>query len=215
MTELIEGVLVGMVTADIEAQCPFAPVPAQGASQKQDEDILKDDLEAATDQQENDGGELGRNLINGSHNGVWLPGNYYIRKTTSPIKGKSWSDLGNHPWCLNYVAAVTKGAGGQMHDAHTKYSEAVLGLLNTMADLLLAHACEACEPQDINPPFMIKQRLYGISARLREQLTAVPAAWKRPWYASDRWRDDAFVGDQPSPAFMVAYNHAELEDPEP
>jgi hypothetical protein len=146
--------------------------------------------------------------VNGAHNGVWLPGNYFIRARNSPIKGKSWGDLGDHPWCLNYAAAVSKAAGGQIHDAHTKYSAAVKKLLNKIACILGQHECDECRPSEINPPFRIKLRLFALSRYLRTQVTAAPEAWKRPWFTSDRWRDAAFAGGKPSKAFMDAYERA-------
>lgn len=148
--------------------------------------------------------------VNGAHNGVWLPGNYYIRGNTSPIANKSWKDLGNDPWCRNYVAAVSMAAGGQIHDAHTKYSTAVETVLNRWAAILVDHECDKCKAPDINPPFEVKARLYALSGFLKTQVTSGPMAWKRPWFTSDRWRDDAFEGDKPSAAFMAAYNNAGL-----
>jgi A nuclease family of the HNH/ENDO VII superfamily with conserved AHH len=148
--------------------------------------------------------------VNGSHNGVWLPGNYYIRGTTSPISGKSWSDLGNDSWCLNYVAAVSMAAGGQIHDAHTEYSDAVKELLNKIAAVLVQHECEKCQAPDINPPFIVKARLYSLSGFFKSQVTAGPMAWKRPWFTSDRWRKDAFSGGKPSVGFMTAYHDGGL-----
>jgi hypothetical protein len=155
------------------------------------------------------GKHIGYN-VNGAHNGVWLPGNYYIRATTSPIKDKTWSELGDNPWCLNYVAAVTKAAGGQFHDAHTKYSEAVKELLAKIAKILSQHECDKCEPPDINPPFQIKNRLYNLSKYFRSQVTAPPGAWKRPWFTSDRWRDDVFAQGKPKDEFVAAYTKAEV-----
>lgn len=149
--------------------------------------------------------------VNGAHNGVWLPGNYYIRATNSPVKGKSWSDLGTDPWCANYVAAVTKAANGQFHDTHTQYSSAVKDLLKKMALVLSQHECEHCKPTDINPPFRIKARLYNLSAYFKTQVTAPPAAWKRPWFTSDRWRDDAFSGGSPKSSFLAVYSQAQKQ----
>jgi hypothetical protein len=146
--------------------------------------------------------------VNGSHNGVWLPGNYYIRASTSPVAGKSWSDLGDDPWCLNYVAAVVRVAGAQFHDAHTKYSAAVEDFLNKISDRLCRHECDLCKSDEISPPSRIKNRLYAVSDYLRGQVEAEPAAWKRPWFTSDRWRDGAFSGTTPSSAFVAAYNKA-------
>ncbi len=147
--------------------------------------------------------------VNGAHNGVWLPGNYYIRPGHSPKSGHSWSDLETHPWCLNYVAAVSKVAGSQFHDAHTEYSAAVKKLLNKIAQILATHECADCQGSEINPPFAVKQRLYNLSAYFKSQLTAPPGAWKRPWFASDRWRDDAFSGGSVKQEFVAAYLAAE------
>jgi len=151
--------------------------------------------------------------VNGCHNGVWLPGNYYIRASNSPVPGKSWSELGSHAWCMNYVAAVCKASSAQMHDTHTQYSDAVKELLNKISDLLMKHECELCEDAKINPPFRIKMRLYNLSNSLRGKAESGPMAWKRPWFTSDRWRDAAFSGGKPSKAFMDAFNRASVKLP--
>lgn len=143
--------------------------------------------------------------VNGCHNGVWLPGNYYIRKTSSPVSNQSWSELGDNPWCLNYVAAAVKVSGGQFHDAHTQYSAAVKELLNKIASVLSKHECDDCKKDKINPPFAIKARLYRLSGHFKTKLLSSPGAWKLPWFASDRWADDAFTGSTPSKDFMKAY----------
>lgn len=312
MTELIEGVAIGLLKEEAEASCPFTD-ETLGVDDVETEDIADDDAPDATATQESDGGVLGKNLtsgspgkagtvggpvpppetgeqprrdtaraglkanvpgtgdvaegvygftvaahhlipgdaslapskvkalmtkgesievitqggapkqkkirkhigynVNGSHNGVWLPGNYYIRATTSPFAGKSWSDLGTDPWCRSYVAAVSKVAGGQIHDAHTQYSAAVEEILNKIAAILVQHECEKCKAPDINPPFRIKARLFAISSELRSQVTSAPMAWKRPWFTSDRWREDAFRGGKPSAEFIASYNQASVVAP--
>ena len=82
--------------------------------------------------------------VNGSHNGVWLPGNYAIKtalpkrkikgKTyparvgTTPIKGKSWEELsnGHEDWQFAYVAGACKATRSQFHDSHEEpYSASV------------------------------------------------------------------------------------------
>lgn len=307
MTELAEGVAIGMLQEQTDAKCPFAET-ADGVDDIESENINKDDAAGVRGQQHNDGGVLGSNLIdglpgkagtvggpcpppkgskwpridtkrsrlllkvpgttdipdgtygftvaahhlipgeaalapselihfmtkddtveitvmtptgpvdktktiekyigynvNGSHNGVWLPGNYYIRMVTSPIKNHSWSDLGDNPWCLHYVAAATKAAGGQFHDAHTQYSAAVEELLNKIALVLMRHECDDCAKPKINPPFSVKTRLYGLSANFKGKLTSPPSTWKLPWCASDRWGGSAFGGGRPSQAFIRAY----------
>lgn len=162
--------------------------------------------------------------VNGAHNGIWLPGNYAIRKPTkswykSPGDlGVSWSDLGDHPWCINYVAAVSKITYRQFHDTHEKYSIAVEKLLNKIATKLYAHQdkCEECGKKmngKISPPYFIKQRLYNISGYLHRQLTGSPNIWKRPWYASDKWRDKVFssASGRVDSAFLDAYDAARGE----
>ncbi|HWV15378.1 MAG TPA: AHH domain-containing protein [Cellvibrio sp.] len=156
--------------------------------------------------------------VNGAHNGIWLPGNYAIRKPTkswykSPDSLKSWSDLDDHKWCMHYVAAVSKVTGRQFHDAHTEYSDSVEKLLNKIATKLHAHQeqCKECEKKnnkEIAPPYFIKQRLYNISGFLRRQLVGAPDTWKRPWYTSDKWRDKVFspAGGRISLAFLEAYD---------
>lgn len=134
--------------------------------------------------------------VNGMHNGVWLPGNYAIRKSTSPTD-ETWSKLfeSHKDWCLNYVASVSKVGKGQFHDAHTQYSEAVETLLNNIAGILNTHVCNECSDPEINPPFAIKNRLYRLSDYFKRQLTGAPGSWKRPWFTSDKWRDIVFGTD--------------------
>jgi len=156
--------------------------------------------------------------VNGAHNGIWLPGNYAIRRAGAawqkvPKKGKSWSGLADHPWCECYVAAVVKATGGQFHDAHTQYSAHVKNQLNTLAAALSFHIdfCDPCKSKQkkgLPPPFIIKLQLYNYSRQLWNQLCGAPTSWKRPYFASDRWRDKVFRGSRISPIFKMAYNHA-------
>jgi len=307
--ELAESIAVGLLPEEFETHCPFRQDDPAGVDSEESEAPASDDLEAAREEQENDGGVLGRNLasaspgkegtvggpcpppqaeraaridtnragvrvrvpgtadiptdifgftvaahhlipgdaalapsalkkfmtrgasvtvltaegdkqkkirkyvgynVNGAHNGVWLPGNYYIRGAASPLPGVSWSQLGNYPWCLNYVAAVARAAEGQFHDTHTQYSQAVKGLLNKMAEILSLHECEHCKPEEINPPFRIKSRLYLLSEYFRGQVQGPPRSWKRPWFTSDRWRDDAFAGGTIKESFAQSYAAALL-----
>lgn len=148
--------------------------------------------------------------VNGAHNGVWLPGNYAIRKATSPTD-ETWSTLfeSHADWCLNYVASVAKVGKGQFHDAHTQYSEAVKGLLNKIEGILATHVCDTCNEPEINPPFAFKERLYRLSGYLKGQLTGAPGSWKRPWFASDKWREIAFGADgSVKKEFRAAYQEA-------
>jgi hypothetical protein len=150
--------------------------------------------------------------VNGAHNGVWLPGNYAIRVGASPT-GVSWGKMGNDDWQLNYVAACAKVAKGQFHDAHTDYSDSVRDLLNKIAEKLNYHQCncELCKSvTEVSPPYLIKQRLYNLSHYFRFNLTMAPGKWRRPWFASDRWRDVVFENSAVKPCmkFVEAYSRA-------
>ena len=178
--------------------------------------------------------------VNGCHNGVWLPGNYAIRKYAPPSKrrkverlntsplggpkgGANWSGLEevHSDWQLHYVAAACKVTRAQFHDTHEAYSNNVKDLLNKIEAKVLAHQenCEDCAGklgQEVPPPYVIKARLYAISAALRERVVGMPAAWKLPWFTSDRWsgtgasrkRQRVESKDLFSPEFDRAYDAA-------
>jgi hypothetical protein len=153
--------------------------------------------------------------VNGSHNGVWLPGNYFIRAhcqpfqgvkwSNSPKKGISWGALESDDWQLNYVAACAKVAGGQFHDSHDGYSKEVLKWLNKIASILSIHECDQCQHAEIDAPFFIKERLYKMSKYLRAQLQGPPQGWRQPWFTSDRWKAEAFSNGRVSTAFLAAH----------
>ncbi|MBI3560521.1 MAG: hypothetical protein HY080_02225 [Gammaproteobacteria bacterium] len=101
--------------------------------------------------------------------------------------------------------------------ANEEYSDAVLKLLNKIAEKLEFHQarCSRCKEKngrEIPPPYLIKERLYRLSAYFKRQLTGNPAQWRRPWFTSDRWRDVIFPNDAEGPcqAFIDAYNRASL-----
>jgi hypothetical protein len=133
--------------------------------------------------------------VNGAHNGVWLPGNYAIRRATSPKRRVSWGKLGAEfdEWKTGYMLACVKKTRGQFHDTHVTYSEKVLGVLNRMHREFVLHqdTCEECKGKTkVAPPYMLKLRLYGLSSYLRGKLRSIPdTKWKVPWYTSDKFRD--------------------------
>jgi hypothetical protein len=134
--------------------------------------------------------------VNGSHNGVWLPGNYGIRGSTSPKTGSSWSKIVEDPtyadWCWEYMLACVERVDGQFHDAHTVYNEAVLDVLKNIHLHLNAHQdtdCKDCKgKKEIDPPYGLKSRLYRLSSFLEGKLKGQPGRWKAPWFTSDRFR---------------------------
>lgn len=169
--------------------------------------------------------------VNGSHNGVWLPGNYAIKTAlperkkgdkvlaarigTTPIGGKSWSALSNdhEEWQFAYVAGACKAADGQFHDTHDKpYSETVSEDLAKIATALAVHldACGECKEKNdpLPPPFRIKRRLYAYSKKLRGYVTGPPGGWKATWFTSSRWSEKYFSDGKLTREFYRAYTKA-------
>jgi hypothetical protein len=148
--------------------------------------------------------------VNGAHNGVWLPGNYAIRAANKPLE-KLWSKLESKAnWCMNYVAAVSARAGGQFHDSHEEYSEAVKKLLNKIHEVVTLHECHLCEEKtEVPPPYPVKLRLYALSEYFRSQLNGSPRKWRQPWFSSDRWRGVVFGGNRKARAqFLRTFRNA-------
>lgn len=172
--------------------------------------------------------------VNGAHNGVWLPGNYAIRKAqpskvikkdgkkikiqavegTTPKEGLSWGDLDSdyEKWQYDYVAGACKVAGRQFHDSHERpYSANVRKYLNKLALALAFHLdfCEECKNRTkVPPPYNLKICLYLISNRLRQYVTGPPSSWKNPWFTSERWSDKFFCSGHITREFLDAYNKA-------
>ena len=158
--------------------------------------------------------------VNGSHNGVWLPGSYAIRSGASP-NGESWGVL-NDPkepkcmldWCQKYMATVARVAAGQFHDTHVGYSDKVLEAIDKTAAKLSVHqqGCPKCEGKTkIPPPYsVVKPRLYRTSSYLRDKTLTLPQAWQRPWFTSDQV--SRFWGDGGKrQAFLDAYQKGKAD----
>jgi hypothetical protein len=174
--------------------------------------------------------------VNGSHNAVWLPGNYAIktalperkkgdrvlpaRASTTPVAGVSWRGLGDEyeAWQFKYVAGACKAASGQFHDSHERpYSAAVRKNLGNIVTALAFHFdnCPDCkEKTEVPPPFRIKRRLYALSQKLRGFVIGPPGAWKKPWFTSERWSGEFFKAGKLTRAFYRAYVEAKETVPE-
>jgi hypothetical protein len=139
--------------------------------------------------------------VNGAHNGVWLPGNYGIRK--KPV-GVTWSTLSNgskaqRTWCFEYAKAVMSRARGQFHDTHVDYSDNVLAALNKLSSVMIDHmaVCEKeCKKKckgEVDPPYRLKTALYTMSRTLKSHVRGQPPTWRFPWYTSDRFKADLML----------------------
>lgn len=164
--------------------------------------------------------------VNGSHNGVWLPGDHGITRATSPLPNTKWSELSsNHePWQLAYVAGACKATTAQFHGAHDDpYNDSVRQLLAKMTEALHTHLdseCEICgEETEIPPPYRIKRRLYALSRRLRLVVTGHPYGWQKKWITSSRWCDKYYdspyyVSTKLSKDFRKVFVKATVTDPD-
>jgi hypothetical protein len=169
--------------------------------------------------------------VNGSHNAVWLPGNYAIktalperrkgdktlpaREGTTPVEGVSWRMLqdDHEDWQFDYVAGACKAGGGQFHDTHEcPYSASVRKNLTKIVYALAVHLdyCEDCikrgqDSKELPPPYRLKRRLYAMSARLRGFVSGPPDAWKLPWFTSERWSTKFFENGKVTDEFRRRY----------
>jgi hypothetical protein len=114
--------------------------------------------------------------INNAGNGVWLPGNYAVRKDTE--FGKNWSEF-KDPFKDAYARAAMKNAGNlQLHDAHPKYNSNVRASLTEIARKLDSmwkdkSKCPVCGKKLENqnePPYGLVGRLNALSAEHRKAL---------------------------------------------
>jgi hypothetical protein len=150
--------------------------------------------------------------VNGSHNGVWLPGSYAIDASNHP-SGTAWSVAIATPtgqdWCYEYMAAVSKKVGGQFHDAHTNYNTNALKVLEKLAVKLAKHQvmCNDCKSKKkVPPPYTIKMKLYRLSRYFRTQCLSRPKRWKAPWMTSDQVATDIFAAPTRKKDFLATYD---------
>jgi hypothetical protein len=132
--------------------------------------------------------------VNGSHNGVWLPGNYAMNKGKYEGEGATWTNR-EQSWREEYIKAVVAKAPAQFHDRHVGYSEEVKELLDGVLCLTLAthlNTCKKCQAafdKKLPPPYRLIRALFRMSAWLRDYLLSPPSQWMRPLVASDQFRE--------------------------
>jgi len=120
-------------------------------------------------------GQIGYN-INCAENGVWLPGNYAVRKETD--YKKNFSQF-KEPFKDAYAKAAMENAGDlQLHDAHKAYNGNVLDTLQNVAKKLDAEwkdhsGCPLCKKKLENknkPPYGLVGRLNRLSEEHKKAL---------------------------------------------
>lgn len=136
--------------------------------------------------------------INAAENGIWLPGNYAVRKESK--FGKNWSSFGD-PFKDGYAQAAMKSSGGlQFHDAHPAYSSNVERTLNDVGRKLDAmwvdrSKCPVCGKDrdgQNDPPYGLVGRLNRLSYEHRKVLMFAAMnrkAIESGYYTSSRVRD--------------------------
>jgi hypothetical protein len=128
-------------------------------------------------------GDNGRQLsgpigydINSAENGVWLPGNYAVRKDTD--FGKNWSKF-EDSFKNAYAIAAMKASGNlQLHDAHPSYNTNVMNTLLEIARKLDEEwkdnsECPVCKKKQDNqnrPPYGLVGRLNALSTEHKKAL---------------------------------------------
>jgi hypothetical protein len=114
--------------------------------------------------------------VNCRQNGVWLPGNYAVRRGTE-FK-KSWGKF-RDPFKSAYAQAAMKKAGNlQLHDAHPKYNDNVREILvfvgkkleETWTDRKKCPVCKDDLKDQGDPPYGLVGRLHRLSGELKKAL---------------------------------------------
>lgn len=111
--------------------------------------------------------------VNHKNNGVWMPGNYAVRKGKCNYQ-KGWGSFGD-TFKDKYAALAMQKATVQFHDAHPTYSENVLKTLRVMASKLgdPTDKCPVCDKKfdQRRPPFGLVGRLDFVSGAHRNLIT--------------------------------------------
>ena len=117
--------------------------------------------------------DIGYN-VNHRSNGVWLPGNYGVRKGRDGYK-QNWGKIDNDDFKNEYAARAMKMASGQFHDAHPDYSTNVLDSLKVLKSKMKdpKTKCPICD-DDLKatvPPYGLVGRLDFMSGVHRGLIT--------------------------------------------
>lgn len=152
------------------------------ASLKRAEELLTDFMRK--DGQYNHICDIGYD-VNAAENGVWLAGNYYVRKKNG--WGKTWSACAP-AFQDKYAERAMDKANCQFHDAHEEYSDHVLATLqsicNKLKKLKKKNAnCPICgkdmKGKKNRPPYGLVGRLNFVSSQYRGLLTPISGVKKK------------------------------------
>lgn len=113
--------------------------------------------------------------INHESNGVWLPGNYYVRKGNKPYD-KNWSSF-SKSFKDEYAKRAINVSKMQFHDAHSRYNKKVLKTLESVMSKIdePEDKCPMCgeEYDNTRPPFGLVGRLDFISKQHKNMISNI------------------------------------------
>lgn len=138
--------------------------------------------------------------VNDAKNGVWLPSPYALSnsnvwpsipgiKAILKRKGVAFADE-TEEFKQAYASAAIEIAGNrQFHMRHEDYSREVRKILDAMAAKIKLLAAKCAKAQDgeedgkFEPPYALKDKLHGLSSRLRRLL--IGPTWREPLFTDD------------------------------
>lgn len=128
-------------------------------------------------------GDIGYS-INHSNNGVWLPGNYGVRKNKGHYK-KTWGSY-DKSFKQEYSRRAIKTTNRQFHDAHGDYNKLVRKTLENIMNKLgePEQNCPICnKPYDkTRPPYGLVGRLDWASSHYKRVLQGLSIKAARKWH---------------------------------
>lgn len=124
--------------------------------------------------------------INHANNGIWLPGNYGVRKGKGHYT-KTWKGYENdvNNFQQEYVNRAIKATNRQFHDAHAEYNKLVKKTLENILEELgePENECPIChKPYDkTRPPYGLVGRLDFVSMSYKRVLDNLGKKKGRKW----------------------------------
>jgi len=171
-----------------------------------------------------DKGVIKENLgydVNGTQNGIWLPGPYAVdgwgdmtleqedlpetaKRATTKAKRQAAlpGKLAGEQFQGNYSMGAMEDSKRQFHDRHVDYSNFVRQYLEKihvnmlMVELQFCDKCKNRGSEKLPPPLSLVARINGLSRTLSGYLIWPPSSWRAPLYTSS-WAVLMRAADRP------------------
>ena len=159
--------------------------------------------------------------VNGSHNGIWLPGPYAVdgwgamtleqedmpdtatqAKTIAKRQAALPGKLAGEKFQGNYSMGAMELCHTQFHDRHVDYSNFVRQYLEKIhVNMMMVEAmyCDKCKnrgDEKLPPPPGLVARLNSLSKKMAGYLVWPPRSWREPLYTS-AWSVNMRAADRP------------------